>query len=90
MKTSEIQSALFGYADSVGRMKNGHIIVRRGFFYKHGMDSSIFADKVIKTLQKKGIPAQLINHYEQWKPFRGGDSVAKGSHFGVELVIDEQ
>lgn len=82
MKTSEIKDLLHN-PDVVGRKKNGNYIARWGFFYTHGKTSEKFAAGV-----KANIPnAEIVDHGEVWKPFRGGATVSQGSHFYVEFKI---
>ena len=85
---SQIREALEGVADTVSRKRNGNILIRRGFYYRHGVTSDSFANRVSERLDAKGIRVQVVDHYEHWTPFKGGASVAKSSHFGVELAVD--
>jgi hypothetical protein len=63
----------------------GAFIIRKSYFYRFGYDSSKLAEFV-----KSKIPnATIIDHGDHWAPFRGGDSVAKGSHFWVRFTIGE-
>lgn len=80
-----IKTALETVADTVGRSK-GHVVARRGFFYKHGMTSAKFADRVNAALEAAGVPERVRDHGEKWAPFRGGHSVAAGSHFWVRIA----
>ena len=72
-------------ADTVGTNKSGNIVARRGFFYPMGMDDTKFANGISNSLKTVGIPHEVVNHGEHYTPFRGGDSVARGSHFYVEI-----
>jgi len=74
-------------ADQVSRKRDGTIMVRRGYFYRHGMDHKKFADKVRKFLKDSEIDATVIDCGDHWAAFRGGDSIAKGSHFWVRIAV---
>lgn len=87
-KQAMIREALVGVVDTVGRKRNGNIIVRRGFYYRHGMTPAALSQRVVNALNLAGIKVRVVDSYEQWTPFRGGQSVAQGSHFGVELEVD--
>jgi hypothetical protein len=78
------------YFDGVSKLKTGEIIVRKGFFYRHGYDSNKMADFVTEKLQVAGIKAVITNKGEIWKPFRGGSTLANSSHWFVTLaeVVD--
>jgi len=80
-----IKTALEMVADTVGKNK-GEIVARRGFFYRHGMTSEKFADRVNAALEKAGVPERVREHGEKWAAFRGGQTVAQGSHFWVKIA----
>lgn len=80
-KISEIRNVLGTVADSIGRRKDGAIVVRRSFFYRHGMDSNKFREVISQALVNANIPFSTIETDEIWKPFRGGASVAQNSHW---------
>lgn len=75
-----IKAALEMVADTVSRSK-GEIVVRRGFFYKMGQDSQKFADRVNAALEKAGLSERVVECGEKYVAFRGGQTVAQGSHF---------
>lgn len=81
----EIRDALVGVADTVGRNKQGQIVVRRGFFYRHGMDSTKFAAVVTRALKDAGMSYLVLDQGEKYTAFRGGQTVAQGSHWWVIL-----
>lgn len=78
-----------GYADSIGRTKSGTVVARRGFFYTHGNTADKYREAVEAALKKAGLKYQIVDAYEQWRPFRGGASIAASSHWGVEIKILE-
>jgi hypothetical protein len=85
MTMKQIRAALETVADSVGRSK-GDVVVRRGFFYKQGMTSEKFAEQVNAALEKVGLPQRVVACGEKWAPFRGGQTVAQGSHFWARIA----
>lgn len=89
MKTAlqKIKQALAGRADSVGKNKAGNVVVRRGYFYRNGMDADTFATQILNALGNAQVVAHIVNKGDVWKPFRGGASVAQQSHFFVELAV---
>ena len=82
-----IKTALSGIADSVGRNKAGNFVVRRGYFYRNGMDSDKFADRVVQTLAAANITVRVVESRDNWRPFKGGGTVAQNSHWFVEFGV---
>lgn len=80
MKTNEIRDSIG--ADTIGQSK-GVYTVRRGFFYTHGYT----AEKMVEAVKHFVPNAVIVDSGEIWKNFRGGDSVAQGSHFFVKFSI---
>lgn len=83
---SQVVAATLGHFDSVGVKKGGNIVVRRGYYYRNGMDSAKFADAISRLITAKGIPLKVADRGDQWKAFSGGASIANSSHFWVELT----
>ena len=82
MKTiKEVKAALEGIADTVGRNKAGNFVARRSYFYHHGQSDVTFANDVAAALPD----ITLVMKWDKWAAFRGGQSIAAGSHFGVEF-----
>ena len=82
MKTKEI-GELIG-ADTIS--KKGDVYTARwGFFYTNGQSATGKANTVSRRVRG----ALIVDAGEKWKAFRGGDSVARGSHFWVQFRIDE-
>ena len=66
-------------------VKNGIFTVRKSFFYTMGKRSSDYVAKV-----KTAFPnAEIVDFGEVWKTFRGGSSVANGSHWYVKFSVPE-
>ena len=82
MTAKDVRNALAGVADSV-TLRNGVWTARRGFFYAHGGSAEAFAAAVRRALPT----ATVLDSWEKWTPFRGGDSVARGSHWGVKFTV---
>lgn len=72
------------HADAVGVSK-GHVIARRGFFYSHGQTSERHAKGISDALTLAGVKHTVVEHGQHDAPFRGGSSIAQGSHFWVKL-----
>ena len=89
MTYTNIKSLLKSGADTVGKKKNGNIIVRREFFYRHGGTAESFAEKISSILTNADVRHNIIDKGEEWKAFRGGASVANQSHWWVEIAIGE-
>ena len=84
---SQVREILGSSVESVGKNKEGNIVVRRGYFYRNGDSSAAFAERMKWLLLDGKLDAVLISHKDVWKPFKGGASVANQSHFAVEFRI---
>ncbi len=80
----QIRAALDMVADTVGRSK-GEIVARRGFFFKGNMDAARFAARVNSALERAGCVERVVEYGEKWAAFRGGQTVAQGSHFWARI-----
>lgn len=89
MKKVSVKTALGAVADSVGKKKDGTMVARRGFYYRHGFTAEKFEAAVTEALTAAGLKFEVTDRYEIWKPFNGGASVAAGSHWGVEFKVKE-
>jgi len=76
---------LFSGVDSIGKRKNGNIIIRRGYFYRHGKDVYDLKMYVENTLRLHGVKYNIVDYGDTWKNFRGDGGVARGSHWWVEI-----
>ena len=88
MAYTNIKSLLKSGADTVGKKKNGNIIARREFFYRHGGTAESFAEKISSMLTEAGVNYIIVDKGEHWTAFRGGASVANQSHWWVEIAIE--
>lgn len=75
------------HADQISRQKDGCIIFRNGYFYRHGNTSDKMRDYVTAVLNKHGIDHVVVDHGDHWTPFNGGASLARSSHFYVRIVL---
>jgi hypothetical protein len=80
----EIRDALVGMDVAIGRNKQGQIVVRRGFFYRHGMDSTKLAADVTQALEAAGVSYLVLDQGEKYAGC-WGQTVAQGSHWWVIL-----
>lgn len=82
-----VREALSGVADSVS-CRNGVWTARRGFYYHLGGSTEKFVVDVRNALLAKGLTGQLEDSGEVWKPFKGGASLAKQSHWFVKFNLN--
>lgn len=75
-------------ADQVSRLRNGNIMIRKGYFYRGKQDQFSFAKEIKEQLALHEIKAEMVNCGDHWASFKGGASVSKQSHFWVELGVD--
>lgn len=76
----QIREALAVVADTVSKSK-GNVVVRRGFFCSMGQTSEKFAAKVDAALKQAGLSERVVCYGTKEAAFRGGQTVAQGSHF---------
>lgn len=74
--------------DHVSKSK-GVYKVYRGYFYRVGMDEYKVLAEADARLTKAGIAHTMLDCGDHWAPFRGGDSIQKGSHFWATFTITE-
>ena len=76
-------------ADSVGKKRDGsgNFVIRRGYFYTGGMDADKFAESISKQMNEMNINHTVVGQGDHWAPFKGGASIAKQSHFWVEVSV---
>jgi hypothetical protein len=83
---SRVKKSLGALADSVSKRRDGSIVIRRGFYYRHGQDAESYRIAVTKKLNAcDGMPYNLKDYGEHWTTFRGGASLANSSHWFVEI-----
>ena len=74
------------HADTISRRKDGTVILRRGFFYRSGWTPEKFSEYIMGRLFTAGISARVVESGEIWKPFKGGSTVARSSHWYVVIA----
>jgi len=82
MKMTVKQIRELGLADTVSH-KEGVFTLRRGFFYRHGMDAEQYAAGVVAALPG----AVVVGKGEVNKAFSGGASTANYSHWWVKITF---
>lgn len=55
--------------DKLTFKRDGSIEGRRGYFYRHGQTSQSVADQLKKALNSQGIEIEIINTYDDFKPW---------------------
>lgn len=76
-----------GFADQISRKKNGNILLRRGYFYTNGKTEEDFEKRVLAVLHKANVSSKVVDIGNNWAPFKGGASIARQSHWWVELEV---
>ena len=64
-------------------VKNGVYTARFAYFFTSGRTSQHFADLVSRA------GFEVLEHENNWTPFRGGASVSQQSHFMVKFKVKE-
>jgi endonuclease V-like protein UPF0215 family len=71
--------------------KDFQVILRRTFFYRHGVDAEMFGEATRKTVEgaklPEGVRLEFIEAGEVNKPFKGGASVKASSHWWAVFQI---
>jgi hypothetical protein len=80
-----VKEAITHSADSISRKRNGNIIIRKTFYYRHGTTADSFLGNIEAKLQNAGIDYTVVDYGEVWKPFKGGSTIANSSHWFVEI-----
>ena len=87
MKLNELREVL-GIDNPEALTKyRGEYTYRVGFFYTFGQTHQLHRDNLVIRLSKAGIDAVILDSGEQWKAFRGGDTLKQGSHWWVKFQI---
>ena len=77
------------FPDSISKNKDGHIVVRKGFYYKHGKSAEAQTAGIKRALDDAGIKHTIVKDGEHNAPFRGGASVGRQSHFYTHIKLHE-
>jgi hypothetical protein len=67
--------------DKLTFKKDGTIVGKRGYFYRHGQSPQSVADKLKGALSSQGIEIQIVDSYDDFKPW------PKDSNFVVVFKI---
>lgn len=77
------------HADQISRQKDGTIIFRDGYFYRHGRTAEGFRTRIASALRLAGIAHEVIESGDHYATFRGSASLARSSHFFVQIRLTE-
>jgi hypothetical protein len=77
-------AAVIGF-DSIGKNKEGNIVIRRGFFYRNGASAEAYRERVSAELRAAGIKHTVIDSGE-----KGSASVGNSSHWWVEIRLEDE
>ena len=76
----------YSSGDSTGHsVSKGIHTFRKSYYYTHGDTSSKYASHVSDALKSHGIEHTVVDHGQEYKPFRGGASAKNSSHFWVKI-----
>lgn len=75
--------------DQVSKDKAGNFIFREEYYYRRGMDSLKFANRVKEALESVGLNVEIIDHGDHWAAFRGGANVKQSSHWWVKARVTD-
>ena len=85
----QLKEILGTRVDQVSKKKDGTIVVRKGYFYRNGMNEIAFKERIVDVLTASGIAFRVADYYDHWAAFNGGASLARSSHFAVEFTVQE-
>ena len=55
--------------DKISFKKDGTILAKRGYFYRHGASPEKMADTLVASLKAEGIEIEVVDKYDDWKPW---------------------
>lgn len=67
--------------DTLSKNKKGNFVIRKGYYYRGETREKQMAEQLKKLFPN----VNIVNTWDKFTAFRGGQSVAQGSHFGVEF-----
>lgn len=73
----------------LSRLHSGIYRARRGFYYANGATAESWSEAITTRLTSAGTPHVIVDCGREDKPFRGGQSVARNSHFWVDFRVIE-
>jgi hypothetical protein len=71
-------------ADEISRQKDGSIMFRDGYFYRHGRTADEFRDDVVAALTKANVNHSVVDFGDHFVA-----PLARSSHFYVRVVLDD-
>lgn len=74
-------------ADMVSRLRNGNIMIRKGYFYRGKQDEYAVARSITQQLELHDIAVKVVKCGDHWASFKGGKGVKNNSHFYVEIAV---
>ena len=72
-------------ADQISKDKAGNIVLRKGYYYRPKYDVSAWATVILAKMKNAGFDLELVQDDDIWKPFRGGSTIARQSHYLVKV-----
>jgi len=87
-QVKQVKELLEMVADQVvySKVKN-QFTIRKGYFYRMGKSAQGLAETTVNTLSKAGFNVVVVERVDHYAPFRGGESVARNSHFRVVFTV---
>ena len=86
---SRVSKALGSLADSVSKRRDGSIVIRRGFYYRHGCDADTYRIAVTKKLNEcDSMPYSLKDwgeHFIVNQSIHRDTPLSRSSHWFVEI-----
>ena len=73
--------------DLISKKRNGNIVFRRGFFYRHDYDATQFANRITQQLDNLKIAYEIVDFGEHYVKFRGGALLQNQSHWYVTIKL---
>ena len=67
--------------DKIVRHKDGTFSLKKGFFYRHGMDSDKWANILSERLSKANVNFNIVESFEDWNAW------PKDSWFVVKIEV---
>ena len=72
--------------DMISKNKASNYVFRRSYFYRIGSPVS-FCESVKIQLEQLGLSYELVDFGDHWASFKGGASIANGSHLYATFNI---
>ena len=69
------------FPDKIVMHKNGAVTFKRSYFYRHGQNEQLWADKVCDALEAAGFYNRVISSVDNWNAW------PKDSYFEVKIEM---